>query len=58
MWKVNANKILVGRPEEKTELGRTCRKGEVILKWILGKPILRAWIGFVCFSIGISGGHL
>jgi hypothetical protein len=28
------------------------------LKWILGKPILRAWIGFVCFSIGISGGHL
>jgi hypothetical protein len=32
--------------------------GRIILKWNLGKQVLRAWIGFIWFRIGTCGGLL
>jgi hypothetical protein len=33
----NAYKILDGRPEGKRQLGKSRRRGRIILEWILGK---------------------
>jgi hypothetical protein len=46
----NAYEILVGKPEGTRPLG-----GRMILEWILGKQIGRAFIGFISLRIGTSG---
>jgi hypothetical protein len=39
----NAYKILVGKPKRKRPLGRTKRKGRIILEWILGSMCGKLW---------------
>jgi hypothetical protein len=47
----NAYKILVAKPEGKKPHGRIDVVGKIILKWILRKSGLGAWIGFFCLGI-------
>jgi hypothetical protein len=37
MEEINAYKILVGKPEGKRPLGRSSRRGEITLEWLLEK---------------------
>jgi hypothetical protein len=51
----NAYKILVGKPEGKTRLGRTSRRWEDNIKWIFGKYGRRVWSLFIWIRIGTRG---
>jgi hypothetical protein len=56
--KRNAYKILVGKPEEKRQLGRQLRRCGIILKWILEKWDGVIWTRSIWLRIGNSGGLL
>jgi hypothetical protein len=52
-------RILVGRPEEKSQLGRPKRKWErIVLRWIFRKWNVGVWTGFSWLMIGTGGEHL
>jgi hypothetical protein len=53
----NACRMLVGKPEGKTHLGRLRRRW-MILKRIIGIWICRSWIRFIWLRIETSGGLL
>jgi hypothetical protein len=60
MHGVNQNlyKMLVGKPEGKSPLRRPSVGGRLILKYILGKLDLGAWVGSIWLKIGTGGGLL
>jgi hypothetical protein len=51
-------RVLVGKPEEKTPVGRQSRRWENGIKWILGRLVGRIWSGFTWLSKGSGGGLL
>jgi hypothetical protein len=62
MWyawgaKMNAYRILVGKPEGKRPLGNLDVGGR-ILKWTLGKQDGVVWTGLIWLRVGTSGGLL
>jgi hypothetical protein len=56
--KLNAYRILVGKPKGKRPLGRPRRKWGTILKWILERYDGMVWTGSIWLRIGTSGGPL
>jgi hypothetical protein len=56
--KMNAYRILVGKPEKKRPLGRARRSWKVLLRWILEKQDGVIWTGFIWLAIGTSRGPL
>jgi hypothetical protein len=56
--KLNAYKILVGKPEGKRPLGRQRLMWVVNAKLILERQDGVVWTGLIRFRIGISGGLL
>jgi hypothetical protein len=54
--KGNAYRILVGKSEGKTKLGRPKRSVRIILRWILEGYSGEVWTGLIWVRIGISGG--
>jgi hypothetical protein len=56
--KGGAYRILVGRPEGRRLLGRSRRRWEIILKWIVKTWDGRAWTGLSWLRIGTGGGLL
>jgi hypothetical protein len=52
-----AYRVLVGRNKGKRPLGRTKRKGSIILKWISRKSD-GAWAGLIWLGIGTACGLL
>jgi hypothetical protein len=50
----NANKIFVGKPEDKSLLGRLGADGRIILRWNLKKYGVKFWTGFSWLRIGSS----
>jgi len=50
--------VLVGKPEEKSPLGRPRRRWEIILIWIFRKWSMWVWTGSSWLRIGTVGGHL
>jgi hypothetical protein len=51
--KINAYKILVGKPEGKRPLRRTKTCGWIILKWLLDRFGV-VWTGLIWHKIGTS----
>jgi hypothetical protein len=52
----NAYKILVGKPEGNKVFRRSKLDGRTILKWVLRKYGVRAWIGLIWLRIGTGSG--
>jgi hypothetical protein len=50
--------VLVGKPEEKRQLGRSDIDERIILRWIFRKWDIVAWTGSIWLRIGTGGGHL
>ena len=50
-------RVLVRKPEGKTQLGRPWRDGRIILNWMLRKWVVGAWTGSSWLRIGTGGGH-
>jgi hypothetical protein len=53
--KINAHRILVGKPEGKRPLGRPRLRSEDNIKWILERKNGVVWTGLIWLRIGISG---
>jgi len=52
-----AHRVLVGKPEGKSPLGRPRRRWRIILRWIFGKwEVVET--GWSWLRIGADGGHL
>ena len=60
MWeRKGAWRVLVGKPEVETPLGRPRRDRRITLRWIFKKWDGRgAWSGLIGLSIGTGGGLL
>jgi hypothetical protein len=56
--KGSADRILLGRPEERRPLGRLGIDERIILKWILKRWDGWAWTGLSWLGIGTGGGLL
>ena len=50
-------RVLVGKPERKTPLGKPGVDGRIILRWILRKWGVGAWTGSSWLRIVTGGGH-
>jgi hypothetical protein len=58
-WERKWYKVLVGKPEGKSVLGRPRRRWkEMESEWILGRLAWGVWIGFDWLRIGTGGGLL
>jgi hypothetical protein len=55
--KMSARRILLGKHEEKSSLGRSRCRRRIILKWML-EELAGKWTGFIWVRIGTSGGLL
>jgi len=53
-----ACRVLVGKPEGKSLLGRPRRRGRVILRWIFRSWDVGLWTESSWLRIGTGGGHL
>jgi hypothetical protein len=51
-------RILVGKPEGKSSLGRSKRRWEDNIRMDLQQWDMRVWTGLRWFRIGTGGGHL
>jgi hypothetical protein len=51
-------RVLVGKPEEKSKLGRPRRRWEDILRWIFRKWDVGVWSGLSRLRIETGGEHL
>jgi hypothetical protein len=56
--KSNVYRVWVGKPEGRRPLGRPMRTLSIILKRIFRRYSETAWIGFIRFRTGKSGGLL
>jgi hypothetical protein len=54
--KKNTCRILLGKPERKSPLGRPRCDGRIILKWILEKQVGVLWTGLIWLRIWTRGG--
>ena len=52
------HRVLVGKPEGKTPLGRPRRRWRIILRWIFRKLEGVVGTGWSWLRIGTGGGHL
>jgi len=51
-------RVLAGRPDGKTPLGRPRRRWKDNFKWIFKKWDGETWTGLIGLRIGTGGGHL
>jgi len=51
-------RVLVGKPEGKSPLGRPRRRWEDNIKWIFSKWDVDVWTGWSWLRIGTGCGHL
>ena len=54
----DVNRVLVGKPEGETPLGRPRRRWRIILRWIFRGWDVGVWTGSNWLRIGTVGGHL
>jgi hypothetical protein len=50
--------VLVGKPEEKRQLGDPGIDGRIILRWIFRKWSVGLWTASSWLRIGTGGGHM
>jgi hypothetical protein len=51
-------RVLVGKPEGKTQLGRSKRRWGIILRSIFRMWVVGLWTGSIWLRIETGGGHL
>jgi len=51
-------RVVVGKPEGKSPLGRHRRRWEIILRWIFREWDVGVWTGWTWRWIGTGGGQL
>jgi len=57
-YRRGVHRVLMGKPEGKTPLGRPRRRWEAIFRWLFRKRDVGTWTGASWLRIGTSGGHL